>query len=204
MEKTTTTSMSLKCRISKNPPSPVGAVYHFGLPSFCFFLSLLSYLDAAMPMTPPATRGPLFPLVRESSWPPRPRSSSPAVTTRLRPMTLCGPISFTSRSSRCTCACPSSSTSTLPRSPTILSSSSGAPWFLPKGLNMPPALVRPCEKSPKTCMWMPCLPGVRPVMTPSMIVGASSCACERTKCPPTPSSPVITHIERAISAQEPF
>ena len=65
-------------------------------------------------MTPPATREPELPVVSEDSCPPLPRSSSPDLITIDLPMTECGPISFTCRSSMFTFATPSSSASILP------------------------------------------------------------------------------------------
>ena len=124
-----------------------------------------------MPTTPPATRGPGLPVDSESSWPPLPKSSSPPKTTIDRPMIEWGPMSFTCLSSMCTLQEPSSATSKLPRSPAIRSSSFGPPWFLAKGLKMPPALVRPWLKSPKMWTWMPWSPGARPLIEPSMTVG---------------------------------
>jgi len=72
------------------------------------------------------------------------------------------------------------------------SSESGAPWFLPNGLKMPPALVRPCEKSPKMCTCSACGPGVRPEIVPEIVVAASSLGCDNDSTPLTPS-PVITY-----------
>ena len=102
--------------------------------------------EEEIPMTPPATREPELPVVSEDSCPPLPRSSSPDLITIDLPMTECGPISFTCRSSIFTFATPSSSASILPvhklrgemqaqqrrrrrlpRSPDMRSSSSGEP-----------------------------------------------------------------------------
>lgn len=43
-------------------------------------------------MTPQAMRAPALPVVLLSSWPPRPKSSGSACTTRVRPIMLLGPL----------------------------------------------------------------------------------------------------------------
>ena len=48
--------------------------------------------------------------------------------------------------------------------------------YLPNGLNIPPAVIKPSVKSPNTWTWKPCFPGVRPLIVPSILVGASSWA----------------------------
>ena len=67
-----------------------------------------------MPITAPATLWPEFPVLNDSSLPPRPRSSSLDVITIDLPITEWGPINLTNRSSILTFATPSSSATILP------------------------------------------------------------------------------------------
>lgn len=102
-----------------------------------------------IPMTPQAGRPPALPVFLLSSWPPFPRSSVPACTTMVRPMTLWGPMSLTSLSVNEPLPLPCPSVSKLPRSPTWRSLSSGAPCSLPSGLTVYAEL----EAAPIQC-WM--------------------------------------------------
>ena len=125
-------------------------------------------------MTQQAARGPACPVVILSSSPPRPRSSTPSWMTMALLSTLVSPLSFTRWSSILTTAFLSSSAATLPRSPTCLSTTPGAPWLLPKGLKWPPAPAQLSDRSPASWMWKPCSPGLRPVTSPDILTSKYS------------------------------
>ena len=96
-----------------------------------------------------------------------------------------GPMSLTNLSSIWNFALPSTSAVMLPKLPTCRSSSPGSPWFLPKGLKWPPMDAKPWLRSPKICTEIPCAPGVRPVICPSISVGVSSVFCVKLMIPRT-------------------
>lgn len=77
------------------------------------------------------------------------------LTTMVLPMMDWGPAKSIILSVMLILATPSSPAVTLPRSPTCLSASSGAPCSLLKGLKWAPALVQPTGRSQK----VKCLPG---------------------------------------------
>lgn len=82
-------------------------------------------------MTPHASRAPALPVVELSSWPPRPRSSTSACTTRVRPTMLLAPDKEIWESVMVTLATPSAPASTFPRSPAWRTAASGPPWVFP-------------------------------------------------------------------------
>lgn len=67
-------------------------------------------------------------------------------TTTVRPMTLCGPLSWIWESVMLIFATPSAPASTFPKSPMWRTACSGPPCSFPKGLKWAPALVQPVQK----------------------------------------------------------
>lgn len=109
------------------------------------------------------------------------------------------PINLTRASCLVPLATPSESVTMLPKSPTCLFSSSGAPWVLPKGLKWGPAEVQPLVLSPKVWMWKPLKAlGSFPVISQEIIVGSASEACSKVTIPETFLSPLTTATKKVL------
>ena len=143
---------------------------------------------AEIPITPQASLPPAFPVVFDNSCPPSPRSSTPAWTTKDLPKTVFSPKSVTRWSSISYLATPSSPAVTFPRSPTCLSSLSGAPWVLLNGLKCGPAVLHPSVRFPNWWIWNPCSPGVSPVISAVILHFYPSVSTSLTN-PLTPEPP---------------
>lgn len=101
----------------------------FGNKFIKIFFFFLAYVDTyMMPMTPQPRRPPALPVVFDNSCPPFPRSSTISCTTTARPTILWTPDSDIILSTMLTVASPWAFASMLPRSPTCLVASAGAPW----------------------------------------------------------------------------
>ena len=146
-----------------------------------------------MPITPQAGLGPALPVFKDSSLPPLPKSSWPAWTTTVLPRIEVGPISLTKLSVLEPLATPSALVGMLPKSPTCLFSSSGAPWVFLKGLKWGPAEVQPLVLSPNSWMWKPLWAlASQPVISHETVVGSLSEVCSNCTIPETPASPLKT------------
>ncbi len=85
-------------------------------------------------MTPQAGLVPALPVFLDSAFSPLPKSSVPEWTTTVLPRIEFGPINLINLSVVEPSAKPLASVEMLPKSPTCLTSSPGAPWVLPNGL----------------------------------------------------------------------
>jgi len=142
------------------------------------------YLTSAIPITPHAILPPALPVVLDNSCPPLPKSSSFSCTTNDLPMTLCCPTNEIWLSVILTCVS-SPLDSTLPKSPTWRSLSSGPPCVLPVGLKCAPAVSHPLLKSPNWWTWNPCLPAGKLFSTPVILVGPPVDCCSNVITPVT-------------------
>lgn len=149
-------------------------------------------------MTPQAMRAPALPVVLLSSWPPRPRSSGSACTTRVRPMMLFSPVREMCESQMLTykkqvfkftlsivvtyclflnrlltVATPPVG-SIFPKSPTWRTAASGPAWSTPFGLKWGPADMHPFVLSPNSWTWNPCFPSVRADTSPVTLTAEHS------------------------------
>jgi hypothetical protein len=103
------------------------------------------------------------------------------------------PINLTNKSCLVPLATPEPSVLMLPKSPTCLSSSSGAPWVLENGLKCGPAEVHPLVLSPNWWTWNPLKEfGSLPAISQVMVVGPSSVVCSKFTTPDTLESPLNT------------
>ena len=154
-------------------------------------------------MTPQATLGPALPVTKLSGLSPLPRSSSPPWMTMARPPTKASEASSndTILSKMTTWVGRLSELATmLPKSPTCLLTSVGAPWFFcnykvfikdvwlinlfmtlstSNGLKCPPASLQPLPNSPFWWTWNPCLPAFKPVNFPLIITVSPVCQYKR-------------------------
>lgn len=164
-----------------------------------------------MPITPHAIRPPALPVFFESGCSLRPKSSIFSWITKPRPTMFLGPPNEISRSWNLNRATPDSSACTLPRSPTCLTASVGAPWscyrlnlttksvrkfctgydlnysvccgLTRSGLKWPPVLPHPPVMSPFSCTWKPCGPGGRPTTAISINTGSPHLFCVNVTLP---------------------
>lgn len=144
-------------------------------------------------MTPQAALPPALPVEADNSWPPLPKSSWPSWQTIDLPKTLCSPNNLIKESCLVPLATPLASVVMLPKSPTCLTSSSGAPWVLENGLKWGPAEVQPFVLSPKAWTWNPLKAfGSQPVISQLIVVGSDSELCSKLTTPVTLESPLIT------------
>lgn len=67
----------------------------------------------------------------------------------------------------------------------------------PNGLKMSPVEAAPSVRSPETLTVIPCLPGVRPRISPWMVVEAEPADWAKRRMPVTPDSPVILQVAEA-------
>jgi hypothetical protein len=104
--------------------------------------------ESVNPITPHANLLPEFPVFKDSSFSPLPRSSSFSWTTTDLPIILISPCRLTKWSLNAAYAKPSSFVFKFPKSPTCLSSSYKPPCYLFLGLKWGPADLQPSDKSP--------------------------------------------------------
>jgi len=144
-------------------------------------------------MTPQAGLAPALPVFLDSALPPLPKSSVPAWITTVLPKIEFWPINLTNKSCLEPLAIPDASVVTLPKSPTCLLSSSGAPCSLENGLKWGPAEVQPLVLSPNVWTWKPleALASL-PLISQVIVVGSDSDACSKLTTPLTLESPLNT------------
>lgn len=87
---------------------------------------------------------------------------------------------------------PPASAMTLPKSPACLVASVGAPCVILFGLKCGPVDMHPLVVSPNSWTCKPCLPGAKPVMSPTTVVAPDGSSCVKVNVPATPAVPVRT------------
>ena len=120
-------------------------------------------MNLLKPITPHANLFPAFPVFKDSSSPPKPKSSSLSCTITDLPIILY--LLLTSRLILLLYIVPLLTLffdSLFPKSPTCLWSLSFDPWVLWSGLKCEQAVLQPSVKSPYSWIWNPCLPGDKP------------------------------------------
>lgn len=144
-------------------------------------------------MTPHAGLPPALPVFNESACPPFPKSSWPAWTTTVLPKIEFSPNRVANLSVLVPLATPLPLVLMLPKSPTCLVSSSGAPCVLPNGLKCGPADVHPFVLSPNWWMWNPLSAlASLPSISHEMESGSEADDCSNDTTPLTLESPLKT------------